>query len=578
MRRLYKVFLLSILILLLGGTAVWMLRLKWLPYLLYLFAERYDIERIRYEAAEWNIPNRINFYNLRVERGGWMLEADTLCIQFYPGLSIWGSTGSLHKREQSLSPVNLTSGAASYFSSDKVSYILRRLSQIDTLIWRCLTLPAYIEIAIWKGGDSLRATLSYGGHIVPIRAVLREEGLAFTSICGYISTESGSYASWDTINGWFHAIGDSFAVALVGKELLLFHRRIASRPLWYAAAGLHIQGHARAESLFIEIALRELPLRARLHLWAPLSMESFGATLEIPRQSHTAFLEAFPEGFFSCLHRAELAGTSAFQATLTYDPTLADTLDLSIDWQPEGFAIRRWAGPITPLTLQHSFVYRPYRSARSILIDPESPTYLTYRQITPYVLHAVLHGEDGLFFYHQGFQKEAFLKAIMENWRCRCFRRGAGTITMQLVRNLLLTREKTLARKVEEILLTALIERFRLLSKQRIAELYLNIVEWGPEVYGLVEAARFYFGKEPHELTIPEAIFLGVLLPSPRAYKYFIDPHTGCAASSLRLHFWKIAYFLERQHYLHPDSVEAVLPERACLRAPAWVPPDTVLP
>lgn len=206
--------------------------------------------------------------------------------------------------------------------------------------------------------------------------------------------------------------------------------------------------------------------------------------------------------------QAQLEGTSALTLQLRYDPALPETLALDIDWRPEGFAVRAWPGR-SPLLLRESFVYHPYRSNRQILLSPENPDYLTFRQITPYVLHAVLHSEDGLFFYHRGFQKDRFLQAVRENWRCRCFRRGAGTITMQLVRNLLLTREKTLARKVEEILLTALIERFGLLSKQRIAELYFNMVEWGPEVYGLTEAAHFYFAKPPPRPDYSRGYFSG---------------------------------------------------------------------
>lgn len=578
MKRLHRVLLLFVSLSLAGALTVWLLRMELLPMLLYFFAQRYDIDRIRYEAAEWGRPGAISFYNLQVERGGWVLAVDTLSIRFGAGLSIESGTGFLEKKERYLSPVSLTTGELEHLPLDRINRILRYLNHIDTLVWRRLILPARMDASMHKRGDSLFLTLWNENYTIPIRMIIRDDTIAFSSTCGSLRTENGSYMSWDTISGGIQVADETLSMTLTGRELQLFHRRIASRPLRYALAGLHLQGHTRTDSLLVEACLRDLPLEACLRFSAPLSLDSFRITLEIPKQPHAAYLEAFPEGFFTCLHRAELTGTSALQIDFQYNPALPDTLTLSIDWEPEGFGIRRWSGELSPLVLQRSFTYRPYRSTRTLQIGTESPTYLSYPEITPYVLHAVLHSEDGLFFYHQGFQKEAFLKAMLDNWRCRCFRRGAGTITMQLVRNLLLTREKTLARKVEEILLTALIERFRLLSKQRIAELYLNIVEWGPEVYGLVEAARFYFRKEPHELTIPEAIFLGVLLPSPKAYRYFIDTRTGCAASSLRPHFQKIAYFLERQHYLHPDSVETIQPERACLRAPAWIPPDTLIP
>jgi hypothetical protein len=278
------------------------------------------------------------------------------------------------------------------------------------------------------------------------------------------------------------------------------------------------------------------------------------------------------------LSQARLEGTSEIDLRLTYDPCLPDTLDLQVSWKTEGFRIVAWPPP-SPLQLQGPFVYRPWRSSRALPLSPENPNYLSYHQIHPYVLFAILHSEDGSFFYHQGFNKELFLKAMLENWRCKCYRRGAGTITMQLVRNLLLSRQKTLARKIEEICLTALVERFRLLSKQRILELYLNMAEWGPDVYGLAEASQFYFAKSPYDLTLAEAIFLGLLLPTPRNYRYFIDDSTHCAKKSLESAFRKIGYFVMKANYLPEDSLTSLSPSQACLRGPArriFLPPDSL--
>jgi monofunctional biosynthetic peptidoglycan transglycosylase len=94
--------------------------------------------------------------------------------------------------------------------------------------------------------------------------------------------------------------------------------------------------------------------------------------------------------------------------------------------------------------------------------------------------------------------------------------RGGSTITQQLAKNLYLTREKTIVRKVKEIILARRIDDT--VSKRRILELYLNVVELGPMVYGVGHAADYYFGKPPSALTVRECAFLASMLPSPRIY------------------------------------------------------------
>jgi membrane peptidoglycan carboxypeptidase len=91
---------------------------------------------------------------------------------------------------------------------------------------------------------------------------------------------------------------------------------------------------------------------------------------------------------------------------------------------------------------------------------------------------------------------------------------------MQLIKNVFLTREKTVSRKLEEILLVYILENNRIVSKERMLEVYFNIIEWGPNVYGIGEASRFYFQKSPSELTFNECLFLARIIPSPRKFMY----------------------------------------------------------
>src|SRR5690606_25216548 len=104
------------------------------------------------------------------------------------------------------------------------------------------------------------------------------------------------------------------------------------------------------------------------------------------------------------------------------------------------------------------------------------------------------------------------------NYKTREFERGGSTISMQLVKNVFLDREKTVARKLEELMIVWLIEHERLVSKRRMFEVYLNVIEWGPDMYGIGKAARFYFSKPPSELSLAESIYLASIVPSPSKF------------------------------------------------------------
>jgi len=94
---------------------------------------------------------------------------------------------------------------------------------------------------------------------------------------------------------------------------------------------------------------------------------------------------------------------------------------------------------------------------------------------------------------------------------------------MQLIKNVFLTREKTVSRKLEEILLVYILENNRIASKERMLEVYFNIIEWGPNVYGIGEAAQFYFQKKPADLTLKECLYLATIVPKPKKFMWFFD-------------------------------------------------------
>ncbi|MEG2573877.1 MAG: biosynthetic peptidoglycan transglycosylase, partial [Bacteroides sp.] len=114
-------------------------------------------------------------------------------------------------------------------------------------------------------------------------------------------------------------------------------------------------------------------------------------------------------------------------------------------------------------------------------------------------------------------------EALIHDLKVKRFARGGSTITMQLVKNVFLTRNKNIARKLEEALIVWLIESKHLTSKARMYEVYLNIAEWGPLIYGAKEAAEYYFDKKPSQLTANEAIFLASIIPKPKHFRKSFD-------------------------------------------------------
>lgn len=137
-------------------------------------------------------------------------------------------------------------------------------------------------------------------------------------------------------------------------------------------------------------------------------------------------------------------------------------------------------------------------------------------KVSPYLVKAVLIAEDDKFWRHEGFDYEAIQKAIEKDIKAKKFKLGGSTISQQLVKNLYLSPSKNPLRKISEAIITWRMEK--VLSKKRILELYLNVIEWGDGIYGIEAASRRYFGKASFELTAEEASRLAAVLPNPRNY------------------------------------------------------------
>ena len=170
--------------------------------------------------------------------------------------------------------------------------------------------------------------------------------------------------------------------------------------------------------------------------------------------------------------------------------------------------------------LRGSFVHEvagPKGERRAILVSAEAPDFVALSEVPPLFVRTLLIGEDAGFFSHGGFDLSEVPAAVVANWTRGGAARGASTITQQLAKNLFLSRDKRMGRKLQELCLALLLEAR--LSKSRLLEIYLNVIEWGPDVYGLRPAARYYFGCEPKDLTPRQMAFLVALIPGPILYQ-----------------------------------------------------------
>jgi len=148
---------------------------------------------------------------------------------------------------------------------------------------------------------------------------------------------------------------------------------------------------------------------------------------------------------------------------------------------------------------------------------PRQQVWVPYSAISEHLKKAVLISEDAAFFSHKGIDLNELKEALKKDWETLSFSRGGSTITMQLAKNLYLNPSKNPLRKVKEIIIAQQLERT--LSKRRIFEIYLNVIEWGRNIYGAEAASRFYFSKSAVALDPLEAATLTALLPSPRMAK-----------------------------------------------------------
>jgi hypothetical protein len=236
--------------------------------------------------------------------------------------------------------------------------------------------------------------------------------------------------------------------------------------------------------------------------------------------------DSFPGGLFESFAGIQVAGRLNYSLNFYLDASNPDAVQFNSQLNKDNFRILKFGK--TDLTkLNNPFIQTPYEvksPAPPFTVGPANQDYTPLEDIAADTRNAIMTSEDPSFYSNNGFVEESIRKSIATDFEKKKFSRGGSTISMQLIRNTFLNRDKNLARKIEEIMLVWMIENNHLMTKDRMLEVYFNIVEFGYHIYGIGPAARYYFGKTPAQLTLGESIFLASILPNPKAGLYAFMP------------------------------------------------------
>ena len=352
-------------------------------------------------------------------------------------------------------------------------------------------------------------------------------------IVPYLNERFGLLSSFDSIHlnitkiemesGELHIDGFS-SIA----NLTLSHPKIASKEVVIKKALFDYRFLFGEHFMAIDSSSTIQMNEVKMHPYAEYSTEQdtvYKLKIAIPKMKAQQFITSLPNGLFSHFVGMQTQGNFEYKLDYKFVKHKPKQLVFESKLTKENLRILKY-GEANLSKLNSEFTYRAMENGvpqRPILVGPSNPNYTPIDQISPYLQKAVLTCEDPSFFSHRGFINDAFKQSIIKNLKTKKFSRGASTISMQLVKNVFLTREKTLSRKLEEILLVYILENNHISSKQRMLEVYFNVIEWGPNVYGIGEAANFYFSKKPADLTLKECLFLASIVPKPKKFMYEFD-------------------------------------------------------
>lgn len=357
-------------------------------------------------------------------------------------------------------------------------------------------------------------------------------------------------------------------VALEGsfriRELALAHERIAAEPIRHINLDLRGKGawFPAQRRLAIDDGLIRID-KARLRVEGELERTPehyrIDLTAKLPPTECNDVVGAVPEDLLRSLSGFSWSGTWSAASRVSLDSRDLEATELSIRVRnlctferiPRWVRVERFQEPF-----RHR-VIEPDDTVFQMITGPGTDTWVAASDVSPFMAPAVISHEDGAFYDHGGFAPWAIRDALVRNLEEGRYVVGASTISMQLAKNLYLQRDKTLARKAQEVILTWWLENA--LTKDEILELYLNVIEYGPSVYGLKQAAGYYFGRLPYELSPAEAAFLACMLPSPK--RYHVSYERGALTRSMRSRMRRLLEHMAKRERIGAEALAYGLAE-----------------
>ena len=289
-------------------------------------------------------------------------------------------------------------------------------------------------------------------------------------------------------------------------------------------------------------------------------------TVDMAPQPVMDVFDAIPAAFRHLLEGTEMRGTVGWELDVSANyerlssgrlevdipaPSAADVFDETVELValPEAVDVRR-------LIEGFSFTFVDgIEERRQLTIGIDNPRWVTLDLVSPMMIESILNTEDQSFFESDGFNWYQMRRVIGDLLAEQEMGRGASTITMQLVKNVFLSRERLVSRKLTEMFLTYWMTK--LVPKETIFAVYLNVIEFGPGVNGIAEAAEYYFGKLPIDLTLQECTFLVSIVPNPRMYHVFYEQ--GAITERWWIHMQRYIDRLLEREVITPEQHEAAL-------------------
>ena len=380
-----------------------------------------------------------------------------------------------------------------------------------------------------EGGGSLSWSLDLAPHAPSASGTLTFDRVAFAALVPFLPA-SIPFSEPERAHVSGHlvlATGGTQVVHAEGtlavEDLALAHPRIDAEPVRHIAFSLRGAADLTPSTHRLEVSSLGLTMGA--------AQASLAGTIEwaedhyliegraaLPRTRCDDAVHAIPGDLLGDTASFRLSGdiAASLEAHIDSRDLPHTTLHIQV---ANACTFTSWPASADTARFAGSFEHRvvePDGATFEMTTGPGTDAWTPISEISPFLVHAVLAHEDAGFFVHAGFAPWAIREALIRDLTAGRYVAGGSTITMQLVKNVFLHREKTLARKIQEVLLTWWVETR--MDKERILELYLNVIEYGPNVYGIRHASEHYFGRSPADLSPAESAYLALILPNPPAF------------------------------------------------------------